>query len=318
MFEPFEKYLPGVPVLSPDSTSAEINQNMDLYSTLFRTSASDDNLADAIVKLLENLGWKYIQVVYSSDTYGITGLETLTKIARASDICVRSSYEISADSNFEDTIANLATSSSTVVVVFASSHLTTSLMRARDRTGDSAKDLVFVTSRPWGIEAGTLANDDSIAFDFNTPNIEAFDEFMAQQKPLGKDGNPWFDEYYQAIYQCNLGKDFKYPRACVDAADNPVVWADGYRQDTAVYSTLLSVYAMAGALDLVLKDLCGETYSGVCPEFMKNDNTMEMIVDKMKEVTFTRGNTVFSYENGQFMSGYTVSRLFNGNVLRVS
>ena len=51
---------------------------------------------------------------------------------------------------------------------------------------------------------------------------------------------------------------------------------------------------------------------------MENDNTIEMIVDKMKEVTFTWDITVFSFEDGQFMSGYTVSRLYNGNILRVS
>ena len=308
----------GVPVVSPDSTSTELNKNIDLYPTLFRTSSSDDNLADAIVKLLDSLGWKYIQVVYSTDSYGMTGLDTLTNKARGSEVCVRSSYEIQEDTNVEGLVANLATSSSSVVVVFAPTELITNLMKARDAMGDTAEDLVFVTSRPWGIEAGTLANDNSIAFYFNTPDIEAFDEFMAQQKPMSLDGNPWFDEYYQAIYQCNLGKNFKYPRACTDAADNPAVWADGYKQDAAVYSTLLSVYAIAGALDLVLKELCGETYSGVCTQFMENDNTMEMIVDKMKEVTFTWDNTVFSFENGQFMSGYTVSRLYNGNILGVS
>ena len=307
----------GVPVISPDSTSTELNKNIELYATLFRTSSSDDNLADAIVKLLDSLGWKYIQVVYSTDSYGMTGLDTLTNKARGSEVCVRSSYEIQEDTNVEGLVANLATSSSSVVVVFAPTELITNLMKARDAMGDAAKDLVFVTSRPWGIEAGTLANDNSIAFDFNTPDIEAFDEFMAQQKPMSLDGNPWFDEYYQAIYQCNLGKNFKYPRACTDAAHNPAVWADGYKQDSAVYSTLLSVYSIAGALDLVLKELCGETYSGVCTQFMENDNTMEMIVDKMKEVTFTWDNTVFSFENGQFMSGYTVSRLYNGNILKV-
>ena len=291
---------------------------MEQYPTLFRTSASDDNLADAIVKLLNSFGWKYIQVVYSTDTYGMTGLETLTNMARASDICVRSSYEIAEDTNVEELVANLATSSSSVVVVLASSDLITYLMLARDKVGNAGQDLVFVTSKPWGIEAGTLANDKSIAFNFNTPNIEAFDEFMAQQKPLRVGGNPWFDEYYQAIYQCNLGKDFNYPRACTDPADNPAVWADGYKQDPNVFSTLLSVYAMAGALDLVLKELCGESYSGLCQEFMDNDDIMELMVEKINEVSFTLDNTEFKYENGQFMSGYSVRRLFNGNMLMVS
>ena len=291
---------------------------MEQYPTLFRTSASDDNLADAIVKLLNSFGWKYIQVVYSTDTYGMTGVETLTNMARSSDICVRSSYEIAEDTNVEELVANLATSSSSVVVVLASSDLITYLMLARDKVGNAGQDLVFVTSKPWGIEAGTLANDKSIAFNFNTPNIEAFDEFMAQQKPLRVGGNPWFDEYYQAIYQCNLGKDFNYPRACTDPADNPAVWADGYKQDPSVFSTLLSVYAIAGALDLVLKELCGESYSGLCQEFMDNDDIMELMVEKINEVSFTLDNTEFKYENGQFMSGYSVRRLFDGNMLMVS
>ena len=253
-----------------------------------------------------------------TDIYGVTGLETLKNKARAVKICVRSTYEIKEDTNFEELVANLATSSTHVVIVFAPTDLITRLMKARDTVGTTAKDLVFITSKPWGIEAGTLANDKSIAFDLRTPNIEAFDEFMARQRPLSLSENPWFDEYYQAIYQCNLGKDFKYPRACTDATENPAVWADGYKQDSNVYSTLLSVYAIAGALDLVLKELCGDTYANPCPEFNGNTGVLQMMVEKMNEVSFTWGNTEFKYEEGQFMSGYTVFRLNNGNMQAVS
>ncbi len=66
---------------------------------------------------------------------------------------------------------------------------------------------MFVTSQPWDVEASTLANERSIAFDMDTPQLEEFDEYMAQLLP--QSGNPWFDEYYQALYQCNLGIHFR-------------------------------------------------------------------------------------------------------------
>ncbi len=300
--------------MSPDSTSPDTDS--DEFPTFFRTSTSDDNLADAIVSLLNNFGWKFIQVVHSADTYGVNGLNVLTSTARNAEICVRSSFEVTEDADTEQLVASLAASTTKVVVIFAPTADVTRIMSARDAMGASSSDLIFVTSRPWGIEVGTLANDMSISFDDNTPDVEAFDEFMAQQEPLTMGRNPWFDEYYQALYQCNLGKDFSYSQSCTDTSNNPVIWANGYRQDPSVYSTLLAVYALTGALDLVLKELCGATYTGICAEF-KNSDVNRLIVEKMPEVSFTWDDTEFKFENGQFMSGYKVLRLMNGNTQQV-
>ncbi len=116
-------------------------------------------------------------------------------------------YEMTEDTDADALVANLATSSTSVVVIFALSDDVTRLMRAREGApGTSASDLVFIATKRWRIEAGTSANDKSIAFDLNTPNLQAFDEFLASQEPLNQALNPWFDEYYQTLYQCNLSK----------------------------------------------------------------------------------------------------------------
>ncbi len=104
----------------------------------------------------------------------------------------------------------------------------------------------------------------------------------------------------------------------MNPSDSPVASAPGYRQDTSVYTTMLSVYAVAGALDLVLKDLCGEAYSGLCSEFTQSDDVMGMMTQKLRDVTFTWDDAEFSLADGQLVSGYTVYRLKNGNTLPVS
>ncbi len=75
--------------------------------------------------------------------------------------------------------------------------------------GTSSSQLVFVTSQPWNLEASTLANERSIAFDVDIPRLEEFDEYMAQLSTLS--GNAWFDEFYEALYQCNLRNSFSTP-----------------------------------------------------------------------------------------------------------
>ena len=39
---------------------------------------------------------------------------------------------------------------------------------------------------------------------------------------------------------------FRYNKPCDSPRKNPAVWADGYKQDNSVYSTVVSVYAIAG------------------------------------------------------------------------
>ncbi len=79
-------------MLSPDSTSTEPEDNPGDFRTFFRASASDSHLVDAVVQLLHDFRWRFIQVVHSGDSSGRKGAETLTRLARAREICVRSRY----------------------------------------------------------------------------------------------------------------------------------------------------------------------------------------------------------------------------------
>ena len=82
-------------------------------------------------------------MVYSADTYGQSGMETLQAAAEASDVCILNSYEMRSGLAAADVLSNLATSSTPVVVVIAGTQDITNLMKARSSGGK--ENIVKVT-----------------------------------------------------------------------------------------------------------------------------------------------------------------------------
>ena len=73
--------------------------------------------------------------MYSADTYGQSGMETMQAAAEASDVCILNSYEMRSGVAAADILSNLATSSTPVVVVIAGTQDITNLMKARSSGG---------------------------------------------------------------------------------------------------------------------------------------------------------------------------------------
>ncbi len=74
---------------------------------------------------------------------------------------------------------------------------------------------------------------------------------------------------------------------------------------------------MTGALDQVLKELCGSDYNGMCPAFTQSNDLMEVMLQKLKDISFTIGNREFKFHDGQYLPGYVIYRLNGGTTQKV-
>ena len=46
------------------------------------------------------------------------------------------------------------------------------------------------------------------------------------------------------------------------------------------------MYSVAGAIESLLKDKCGDNYDGICSAFANTENINDLIMEKMETITF--------------------------------
>ena len=112
-----------IPLISYASTDAALS-NKDLYAYLLRTIPSDTLQTDAVVDLVSDFGWEYVNVIFTDNDYGISASNTFVDSAMKRSICVDTKIDIpsSKASRTNETIVEAAEallkSKATFVIVF--------------------------------------------------------------------------------------------------------------------------------------------------------------------------------------------------------
>ncbi len=299
----------GIPLVSSSGTIS--GENADF----FRTVPTDDRLAQGILKLVKYFKWEYVQTINSADMYGQSGIGEFIRIAATKEICILSSYEIGTHGSAQDILKNLLTSSTSAVVIFANKYDTTELMKARAALGSASQNLIFITSQQWDTFTNmNVAVENTLSFSINSPTIEEFDTYMAT-KYIGQEDsetNPWFSAYYEAVFQCDLGTSTVYQRPCSNPTSSPITSGMKYEQDAQVLPTVNAIYALVGALDLALKEVCGQSYSGLCDDFTSDPQAGEKVMSKLPDVLFTSSGVEFRFQDKMYDEGYNIYRTING------
>ena len=255
-----------MPQISPSATSTTLS-NVAAYPAFYRTVPSDKKQVAAMAKLASMMKWTCVQTVHEPSVYGRTAIIDFKAAARKERICVSACYELTKDGSYNDIVQKLSESSTKAVIVFARSDSYARHLLAAKAANSNATGLVLIASESWGnlksvIKGHENAAEGFITFKVNAPVLNEFNTYMGNLKPTQNKRNPWFDEYYQQLYQCNLPGGYKYQRSCVNPGSTPVTSSNNYEQENWVVPTVDAVFAFTQALDGVLKDVCGSTYSG--------------------------------------------------------
>ncbi|XP_067683866.1 uncharacterized protein [Haliotis asinina] len=313
----------GVPIVSPAATAPLLN-NMERFSTFFRTVKSDMHVARAMAKLMKQLGFNYVITLNAPDFSSRESRDEFRKLAKEEGVCLLNSYEFGTDGSMDIILKSINESSTQVVVVFTEpDSYVSELLRAKQRLYPT-NHIVFIANRRWTLPSDitrlqltinqTVLN--SITFNFNSPPVPAFTTYLGSKRPIMSNPNPWFREYYEERYQCNLPGTFRFNVNC--GQNYGSVTQSDFVQDLRVLSTMNAVYSIAEGVKRTLEEKCGSG-PGVCRNFTNSADTYEKIMANMDAMSFTDVvGDFFRFINREADRDYTIQQfLEDGSQVQV-
>lgn len=182
-----------------------------LYDLFARTVPSDMFQARAIADIVLKLKWSYVSLVSSEGLYGDSGSREFMKQASVRQICIATHEKISptTDNNAYDAIVgNLLKRNATGVVLFTRAEDTRELLLAVKRAG-LFNNFAWVAADGWGTHQKLIEGVEEVAWGAITVELSAkaipgFDQYMKDLTPVKNRRNPWFSEYWQEWFNCQL------------------------------------------------------------------------------------------------------------------
>lgn len=63
----------------------------------------------------------------------------------------------------------------------------------------------------------------TLMFGMSQSPISEFRNYLSTKYPNTYTDNPWFYDFYQHFFKCNLGGNWKYPAPCVNPNGRPII-----------------------------------------------------------------------------------------------
>lgn len=182
-----------------------------LYDLFARTVPSDMFQARAIADIVLKLNWSYVSLVSSEGLYGDSGSKEFMKQASVRRICIATHEKISPATDtiaYDSIIANLLKRNATGVVLFTRAEDTRELLLAVKRAR-LFHNFAWVAADGWGTHQKLVEGVEEVALGAITVELQAkaipgFDGYMKALTPWQNGRNPWFSEYWQEWFDCQL------------------------------------------------------------------------------------------------------------------
>lgn len=211
----------------------------------------------AIILILEKLKWYYIQVMYSTDAYAEEDVMMFKRLAAQAGICVVASFDFDDIASFVLDALNAHNNVRPVVLLLSSDKHQKFLMylSALGTTGD----FNYVATTTLGsdttiMQRYTGVGEGYISIDWSLSPLTQFFSWLDQQRVNTYTIDPWFTEWFEALYNCSLGGSSmgRYQSQCADTANKSVTSSPGFVKELNVGHVINSVYAIARGLNAVL------------------------------------------------------------------
>ena len=320
-----------VPQISYAST-ANVLSDKTIYDYFFRTIPPDSLQARAMVDIIEYFNWTYVIAMHTGDIYGREGIEAFVdefEKKNSTQRCVAMSSieipEVAATDDFERAIEIINqewVSNATVIVLFAQRDTAIGLFEAvrRKRNTDSefaSKNFTWIGSDGWGDrlpeDLREVAQGSLSVFPRSLTSVE-FDNYFQSLHPSNYSANPWFEEYWESIFNCSLGGEQGISEC--DRLNQFISNETGYRQSGFVTFSIDAVYAFAHAIHNLQQDFCPDG-RGLCDGIMDSRSgglaiRGALLREYLHNVSFSpaASTDVISFDsNGDQQGGYVVTNL---------
>ena len=308
-----------IPQISYASTAALLSDST-VFDFFFRTIPSDVFQARAIADLIENFNWEYIFALYSDDTYGREGIESLVgKLQKQNDTrrCIALTAALplaSTDTEvYDDIMKEMSMEwvrNASVAVLFGHLEEAVAIMDAILRADNVSflQEITWIASDSWALtlpEAYHSLARGMLGVLPHPGNVMDFRSYFDNLNPATS-ANPWFGQYWESVFNCSLMEP-----SCNDRNLSHI--------DTSakVTNVIDAVYAFAYALDRMIMDYCGPNET-VCDAITTTRSVgkaingtllREYLFNVSFPSTFSSGYDLLFDSNGDVQGSYSIINL---------
>ncbi|EMP32670.1 Metabotropic glutamate receptor 5 [Chelonia mydas] len=142
-----------------------------------------------------------------------------------------------------------------------------------------------------------------ITIKLQSPDVKWFDDYYLQLRPETNLRNPWFQEFWQHRFQCQLKgypqENTKYNKTC----NSQLTLKTQHVQDSKMGFVINAIYSMAYGLHNMQMSLC-PGYAGLCDAMKPIDG--QKLLDSLMKTNFTgvSGEVILFDENGDSPGRY--------------
>jgi hypothetical protein len=293
------------------ATSTELS-NKAVYPYFLRTVPSDAKQVKAMVRLLKQMSWMYVQTIQAPSSYGKNGVAEFKRQAELDGICVTASHEFITHGNYLQILERLRQRpQAKVVIVFADAFDINGFLKGVQKQKAGGEFLLF-GSELWGtspffVDGAEDVAVGSLSIKLRSPFIAAFDKHLRDLNVADNTRNPFFRDWYESVFNCYIdaSNSIIYGKPCNTTAKIPD--SPKFYQSQFTYYTINAVYAIAKGLDDALKFYCGSTYTSVCKAFKSAANKKQLIFDKINAVQFLDiDKKMFKFVDGEGDAEYEI------------
>ena len=303
------------PQISYTSSSA-ILSNRNRYGYFYRTTPPDNFQAQAMIDLLVYFNWTYISTIYSQDIYGEPGITDLHTFARQRGICIDLNEGIGdnfSDEDFADIAEELNKSEANVVVLFILKESAENLFKQLEKI--SSRKFTWIGSDAWAnshLLASSYKNTVAGMFGFLplTKPLQTFHEYFSRLTLNSNKRNPWFEEYFSAVMNCNNDESSNNTTPC--NRNRSVSELQSYEQGKKIPLVVDAVYTYAYALQNFLKENCAQPVQWFSNNRTCMNQTRELngnaLLEYIKKVDFISptGNRIVFDNQGNVEGKYDI------------
>ncbi len=265
------------PLVSHAATSPALSDTQ--YKYFLRTVPSDAEQVQAMLAVLDQLGWNHTQLVYTEDAYGRAGRDALLMAVQKAGKCVVAAYGIAAtnptEEEVDELISSLRENSRTrAVVLFVYEDVVRSVLLGAERA-KARGVFTWIGTTAWADSPGVVGGLEPYAEgavtlrpDATTPGFVSFRQYFENLRPEDNTENPWFRQYWQERFNCYLPGEppGDFSRQC-DVSKQSL---EGSTLDPYVPYTIRAVDAVLNGIEGARRTACG--LASLCAGFINNQS----------------------------------------------
>ncbi len=307
-----------IPQVSYGATSPTLSDSQFQY--FFRTIPSDDYQARVLADIIVHFKWKYLVLLHSEDLYGTDGATAFRRELEAtnSTACIATQISLTnSPPNHEKAVDDMSRawiSNASVVVLFGHTEDATAMFQVIQRRQQSDKqfpllNITWIGSDSWGTTVPTNFRTmvrGMLGLFPRTLVIPAFTNYFSSLTPTNNFRNPWFVEFWESYFSCNLGLSPHLPNCSLN---NQSIQISQYVQ---VPLMIDAVYALAHSIQALITTHCPDMT--LCPAITVDDGAVNgtMLREQILNLTFEsliKGKVEFDQNGDLAQASYSIFNL---------